>query len=103
MSANNTWLMGRGMHHAVLLERLRHAVAPMPPSHRPKLIAEHAAISQAALRVADELRRNSSLRDSMDAEDMHDACRGGFRISVTGGPVPSDLVAAGRGGARSCR
>jgi len=46
VSANNTWLMGGGMQHAVLPERLRHAVAPMPPSHRPKLIAQAPPIAK---------------------------------------------------------
>ena len=74
--------------------------APQPSTEADRA---HAAISEAALRVADELRRDSSPRDGMDAEDMHNARRGGFRISVTVGSVPSDVVAAGRGGARRCR
>jgi len=36
VSANNTPVMGCVMHHAVLLGQFRHAVAPMPPSHRAK-------------------------------------------------------------------
>jgi hypothetical protein len=46
VSANNTPLMGCGMHDAVLLEQFRHAVAPMPPSHRPKLIARTPPIAE---------------------------------------------------------
>ena len=46
MSTINSWRMGRGMHNAVLFEQFRHAVAPMPPSHRPKLIAQTPPIAK---------------------------------------------------------
>lgn len=46
MSTINSWRMGRGMHHAVLPEQFRYAVAAMPPSHRPNLIARTPPIAK---------------------------------------------------------